>query len=155
MKKVLFVSLFASLLFGSNSCVKNDVCKNKSIDSERGSITAYAAANGITATEHSSGVFYQIINPGSGATPTGSSTVTVKYTGKLLNGQVFDQQTTTPVSLRLDEVIQGWQKGLPLIQKSGVIKLIVPSSLGYGCAGFGSVPGNSVLYFEIELVNVQ
>lgn len=155
MKKIVLVSFLASLLFANESCIKDEVCKNKSIDSERGSINAYAAANGITAIEHSSGVFYQVINPGSGATPTGSSTVTVKYTGKLLNGQIFDQQTTTPVSFRLDEVIQGWQKGLPLIQKTGVIKLIVPSSLGYGCAGFGTVPGNSVLYFEIELIDVQ
>lgn len=155
MRKVFFASFIASLLFVNNSCVKNEVCKNKSVDSERASITGYASANGIAGTEHSSGVYYQVINPGSGATPTTSSTVTVKYTGKLLNGQVFDQQTTTPVSVSVSQVIDGWKIGLPLIQKGGVIKLIIPSSLGYGCTGFGTVPSNSILYFEIELVDVH
>jgi FKBP-type peptidyl-prolyl cis-trans isomerase len=155
MKKVFFASLFGILLFVTNSCVKNEVCKNKSVDSERASIAGYASANGIAGTEHSSGVCYQIINAGSGPTPTGSSTVSVKYSGKLLNGSIFDNQTATAVSVNLGQVIQGWKIGLPLIQKGGKIKLIIPSSLGYGCNGFGTVPANSILYFEIDLIDVN
>ena len=149
------VFFLAVLFFGNSSCVKNEVCKSKTVDSERGTIAGYAAANLIVGTEHSSGVYYQITNPGNGATPTGTSTVTVKYTGKLLNGQIFDNQTTTAVSINLSQVIEGWKIGLPLIQKGGTIRLIIPSSLGYGCVGFGTVPGNSILYFEIELVDVN
>jgi FKBP-type peptidyl-prolyl cis-trans isomerase len=155
MKKILFVSVFAGLLFGNNSCSKNEVCKNKSIDSERGEITAYAAANGITATEHSSGIFYQVMNPGNGPAPTVYSTVSVKYIGKFLNGQVFDSQTTTPISTLLGQTINGWQLGLPLIQKGGSIKLIIPSSHAYGCTGYGPIPSHSILYFEIDLVDVH
>jgi FKBP-type peptidyl-prolyl cis-trans isomerase FkpA len=51
-------------------------------------------------------------------------------------------------------MIQGFQTGLKLIQKGGRIKLIVPSALAYGCKGYGSVPGNSILYFEVELIDV-
>ena len=153
--KIALVSLFSIFLFSQSSCVKDTVCKDKTVQSEESTIINYAATHGITATAHSSGLYYQIINPGSGATPTSSSGVKVKYTGKLMNDQIFDQQTTAAVGpLGLSGLIKGWQIGLPLIQKGGTIKLIIPSSLGYGCNGFGSVPGNSVLYFEIELVDV-
>jgi FKBP-type peptidyl-prolyl cis-trans isomerase FkpA len=138
-----------------NACsVKEAACEDRTVQSEQATIVNYAAANGISATAHSTGLHYQIMNPGSGPTPTTSSRVFVKYTGKRLDGTIFDQQTT-PVSYGLGGLILGWQIGLPLIQKGGIIKLIVPSSLAYGCRGFGLVPGNSVLYFEIELTDVQ
>ncbi len=155
MKKILLaLSVFIALLAG-DGCIKDTACKDKTVQSEQAAIVAYAAANGISATAHSSGLYYQIINQGSGVSPTSGSKVFIKYTGKLMNGTVFDSQTTTPVSFGLDGVIQGFQIGLPLIQKGGSIKLIIPSSLGYGCNGFGNVPGNSILYFEIELTDVQ
>ena len=154
MKNALLITSFSFLLFMSGSCLKDSACKNKSVDSERSAILTYASANGITATEHSSGVFYQVITPGSGATPSTTSTVTVRYIGKRLDGQIFDDHTSTDAVFKLGDVILGWQKGLPLIQKGGSIKLIIPSSLGYGCTGFGSVPANTILYFEISLINV-
>ena len=126
------------------------------MQSEEGTITTYAAANGITATRHSSGLYYQIINPGSTVTPIISSKIFVTYTGKLLNGTVFDQQTNSSLTgFFLSQVIPGWQIGIPLIQKGGEIKLIVPSSLAYGCTAQGPIPANSVLYFDIVLVDVQ
>jgi FKBP-type peptidyl-prolyl cis-trans isomerase FkpA len=117
---------------------------------------SYANANGITPTTHSSGMLYQIVNAGAGATPTATSTVTVRYTGKFMDGRVFDSNATgSPISFGLNQVIQGWQLGLPLIKKDGLIKLIIPSSLAYGCAGYGSIPGDAVLYFEVQLIDVQ
>ena len=64
------------------------------------------------------------------------------------------RQTPTQTGWTLGSLIPGWQIGLPLIQKGGEIKLIVPSSLAYGC-GSGPLPPNSVLYFDIHLVDVQ
>lgn len=155
MKKFVLLFLFAVTAFSFSSCVKDAVCKDKTIQSEESTIINYAATHGITATAHSSGIYYQIISPGSGPTPTTSSAVKVKYIGKLMNDQIFDQTTTDPAGpFGLGGLIKGWQIGLPLIQEGGKIKIIIPSSLGYGCQGFGSVPGNSVLYFEIELVDV-
>ena len=71
-----------------------------------------------------------------------------------MNGTIFDSNTGAPIQFILGQVIPGWQLGLPLIQKGGVIRLIIPSSLAYGCTGSGSIPGDSVLYFEVELVDV-
>lgn len=144
------------ILFLSGGCYKDrKPCQPKTVASEDAAMLSYAVANGITATKHGSGMYYQIINPGSGTvTPTNASTVTVKYTGKLINGTIFDQRITTPVSFVLGGVIVGWQLCLPLIKKGGSIKLIIPSEYGYGCAGQGPVPGYSILYFEIELIDV-
>jgi FKBP-type peptidyl-prolyl cis-trans isomerase FkpA len=100
-------------------------------------------------------MYYQIVNPGSGATPNINSILSVRYTGTLTDGTVFDSQTVNPVSFQLNQVILGWQVGLPLIQKGGVIRLIIPSSMGYGCQANGPIPANSILYFEVELVDVQ
>jgi len=52
-------------------------------------------------------------------------------------------------------VISGWQIGIPLIQKGGFIKLIIPSALGYGCRGTGPIPGDAIIYFDIQLLDVQ
>lgn len=136
-------------------CKADNGCKNVSPSSEEAQITAFAAANGITAVKHGSGMYYQIVSQGSGATPGLNSTVTITYTGKRLDGSTFDQ-ATNPVSYKLSDFIEGWKVGLPLIQKGGHIKLIVPSSMAYGCNGYPPViGGNSVLYFDIQLIDVQ
>lgn len=125
--------------------------------SEEAQIQSYAAANGITASKHTSGIYYQILEPGSGVTPTVNSTVSVTYTGKLLNGSVFDQRTTSPISFRLSGVIEGWQIGIPLIKKGGKIKLIIPSSYAYACNSIpdAGIPANAILFFDISLLDVQ
>ena len=155
MKKILTAGILAFVLFGNINCLKDNSCNAKSPQSEQAAIVAYAAANSINATAHSSGLYYEVINAGSGATPNGLSTVSVRYVGKLTNGTVFDSQTGTPVTFPLSQVIPGWQVGLPLIQKGGTIKLILPSSMAYGCVGAGSIPPDSILYFEINLIDVQ
>jgi FKBP-type peptidyl-prolyl cis-trans isomerase FkpA len=155
MKKIFLIGLPVMLLFGSG-CLKSNECKPKSVQSEEGAITAFAAANSITATRHSSGLYYQIINPGSGVTPTISSRIYVTYVGKLLDGTIFDQQSnSSQTGFYLSQVVPGWQIALPLIQKGGQIKFIVPSSLGYGCTAQGPIPANAVLYFDVTLVDVQ
>lgn len=154
-KTIWVVSTSFFLLFSGLGCIKDTGCKTKTVDSEQAAILSYAAANGISGTAHSSGIYYQIISPGTGATPTSSSKIYVTYTGKLLNGTTFDSGSTPAGGWALSGLIQGWQIGIPLIQKGGHIKLIIPSSLGYGCQGFGSVPGNAILYFDVELTDVQ
>jgi FKBP-type peptidyl-prolyl cis-trans isomerase FkpA len=155
MKKIALSLSVSFILFLSGGCIKdNTSCQQKTVESEDAAMLSFAASNGITATKHSSGMYYQIINPGSGATPVSTSTLSVKYTGTLTNGNVFDQQTTTPISFSLSGVIVGWQLGMPLIKKGGIIKLIIPSSYGYGCTANGPIPAYSILYFEIELIDV-
>jgi FKBP-type peptidyl-prolyl cis-trans isomerase FkpA len=155
MKNLILSLAVLFMLTGNTGCIKDTTCQNKSADSEKGEILAYAAANSITATAHSSGLYYEIITPGSGPTPTASSKVFVTYAGKRMDGTQFDAGSSPVGGWFLTGLIQGWQIGLPLIQKGGRIKLIVPSSLAYGCEGFGTIAGNSVLYFDITLNDVQ
>ena len=152
-----------SLLF--SGCMKSDTNPNTNncipnttgipTAAEMVSLQNYLNASGITATQSLGGFFYIIVAPGSGPTPTASSKVTVKYTGKLTDGTIFDQKTSPVTFNSLSQLILGWQYGLPLIQKGGIIKLYLPPTLGYGCSQVGIIPPGSNLIFEIELVDVQ
>jgi FKBP-type peptidyl-prolyl cis-trans isomerase len=94
------------------------------------------------------------MSPGLGAQPTLTNTVSTVYTGKLLNNTQFDA-SANPVSFLLSGVIKGWQIAIPLIKKGGRIKMVIPSSLAYGCNGSGSIAPNSPLYFEVTLTDVR
>jgi FKBP-type peptidyl-prolyl cis-trans isomerase len=154
MKKLALLLSFSFVLFISGSCIKNkEGCTQKTVESEDASMVAFASANSINATKHSSGMYYEIINPGNGATPISTSTLTVKYKGTLTNGTVFDAPAN-PVSFLLGGVIPGWQIAMPLIKKGGRIKMIIPSSFAYGCTANGPIPAYSVLYFDVELIDV-
>lgn len=160
--KKLFVSLVAlSVIVLHSGCSKKDeACKPNSPASEASQMQTFAAANGMTLTAHPSGLMYEIIDPGTGATPTINSKISIVYIGKFMNGEEFDKQlqannTPTNPAWALSGLIQGWQVGLPLIKEGGRIKLLVPSSMAYGCAQYYTIPGNSVLYFDVALVAVQ
>jgi FKBP-type peptidyl-prolyl cis-trans isomerase FkpA len=153
MKRTVTLLVISYLLYSGPGCIKDTSCTPKTVQEEQMTIVNYALSNGINATAHSSGLYYEIINAGSGTTPTAGSTVSVTYTGKLLNGTIFDSKST-PIQLSLPQTITGWQYGLPLIAEGGVIKLIIPSSLAFGCTGTGAIPADAVLYFEITLVDV-
>lgn len=151
--------LIASLIVVScsvSSCLKDkeSACEAVAPETEASKMKAFCTAQGINYSALNSGLFYEIIEPGDGAAPTLDSRVTVNYTGTLLSGDVFDK-STTPVSFGLSGLIAGWKQGLPLIKKGGRIKLVIPSYLGYGCTAMPGLPANSVLYFDISLVDVQ
>jgi len=117
-------------------------------------INNYLNDNNLEAEYHESGLYYQIIEEGTVGHPDISSTVEVKYKGYLTNNQVFDQTTgDETIEFPLADLIKGWQIGIPLLQKNGKGILYLPSSLGYGSRAVGSIPANSVLIFEIELVD--
>jgi FKBP-type peptidyl-prolyl cis-trans isomerase len=157
MKKLIFV--WTIILFASLSCGKTSTsgCTPATIASESASMISYCTANSINYMTHSSGILYEIITPGTNPTPTLSSKVLITYTGKLFDGTVFDSQSNPALTgWVLSTLVDGWKIGLPLIKKGGRIKLVIPSSLGYGCAGSGtSIPSNSPLFFDITLVDVQ
>ena len=156
MKKFNLFLVFPLIVVICAGCNKDKSCKPNPVAKEVDQIQAYASANGITATAHSSGLYYEIINMGSGPKANASSKISITYTGKYMNGKVFDEQLTPNVKLwDLNGLIQGWVIGVPLIGEGGHIKLIVPSSLAYGCAQYYDIPGNSVLFFDIHLVDVQ
>jgi FKBP-type peptidyl-prolyl cis-trans isomerase FkpA len=150
--------IFASvLIFSCSGCFKEKkACTPVTPAAEENEIKAYAAANGINAIKHNSGLYYEVLNPGTGATPNINSKVFITYTGKLLNGFQFEQNTNPATTgWILGGLIEGWVIGLPLVKAGGKIRLIIPSSLAYGCISAGKIPANSVLFFEIDLVDVQ
>lgn len=165
MKKLtLFLSV---LVLIAGSCKKEDKCPftdsgHSASAEERAYITNFLATNSIAATEHPSGVFYTIISPGAGSTPSICAGVAVRYKGTLIpSGTGFDATTgSTPAAFQLGRLIIGWQKALPMIKAGGKINLYIPPSLGYGArnvpeTGPVVIPANSYLKFEIELVDVQ
>jgi FKBP-type peptidyl-prolyl cis-trans isomerase FkpA len=154
-KLAVFTTLCLSgILFWG--CSKSKNCNPNAPSSEAPQILAYASANGMTVQAHSSGLYYQIIDPGSGASPNANSKIFITYDGRLLNGQQFDHQDTPNTSgWPLSGLIEGWRIGLPLIQKGGRIKLLVPSALAYGCEPYQGLPGSAVLFFDITLTDVQ
>ncbi len=119
-------------------------------------IRAFTKTNNIVVQkDESTGVFYQIIAAGTGTyVYTTSSIITVDYTGKLLNGTVFDNSNGTPREFTLSRLIPGWQIAIPKIQKGGQIRFFVPSYFGYGNVAQGSIPANSILDFTVTLNNV-
>jgi len=86
-------------------------------------------------------------------------TVSVHYTGKFTNGKVFDSSIPrkTPFEFTVQEntVIQGWLEGVQLLKKGNKAVFLVPSHLGYGSRDNGPIPGNSVLIFDIELLDIK
>jgi len=97
---------------------------------------------------------------GTGAVAAEGSKITVKYTGKLTDGTVFDsteKQGGTPATFTLSKgsLIDGWVQGIPGMKVGGKRHLVIPASLGYGDKANGSIPANSTLEFDIELVDVQ
>jgi FKBP-type peptidyl-prolyl cis-trans isomerase FkpA len=151
---LLVLFLVASAFAG---CKKDSYDADKQAAIDETLIVNYLAKNNIVATRHSSGVYYQIIAPGAGAIEyTSSTSILAHYQGMLLDGTIFDTTTgKSPVSFILGQVIAGWQIGIPMIQKGGKIRLIIPSVLGYQNQNKGTIPPNSVMDFEIELINVQ
>ena len=118
-------------------------------------IQEYIADNNLDAVATGSGLYYVIETTGNGVFPDLSSVVTVAYTGKLTDGIIFDQSSSVGISFPLTNVIQGWQEGIPLFSEGGTGKLLIPSALGYGNNAIGSIPANSVLIFDIELLDVD
>lgn len=152
MKKILVLLL--AVTFGLTACDKgNDYEEQLAIDKEI--IEAYLADNDLTAQTTPSGLYYIIDNSGTDSHPTINSTVTVRYTGKLLSGSVFDNGGGEAISFPLANVIEGWQIGIPLFGIGGSGTLFVPSGLGYGPTGSRSIAPNTVLIFDVDLVSFQ
>jgi FKBP-type peptidyl-prolyl cis-trans isomerase FkpA len=155
MLKTKFLLLLFVVLATASSCSKDnyDVEKQAAIDDQI--IADFIAKNNIQAVKHSSGLYYQVLAPGTGPSVTAASTVGVNYEGRLLNGSQFDKSTKT-MNFALTGVIEGWTIGVPLIKVGGRIRLIIPSTLGYRNTSPGpGIPKNSVLDFTIDLIHAQ
>lgn len=150
MKKYLY--LFTLVLLFISCSDKTDTSFEPETEQD---IIQYIEDNNLNATRSNSGLYYVINNEGSGTRPTSASNVTVDYKGYFLDGVVFDQSDSNGISFGLSQVIQGWTEGITYFKEGGNGILLVPYNLGYGESGRGSIPGGSVLIFDIRLLSVN
>ena len=150
MKKYLY--LFTLVLVFISCSDKTDTSFEPETEQD---IIQYIEDNNLNATRSNSGLYYVINNEGSGVRPTSTSNVTLDYKGYFLDGVVFDESNSNGISFRLNEVIQGWTEGITYFREGGNGILLVPYNLGYGESGRGSIPGGSVLIFDIRLLSVN
>ena len=121
---------------------------------------AFLAENGKKADVKTtaSGLQYIVVKEGEGAQPTAEDEVTVHYTGKLINGQVFDSSVNRgePATFPLNRVIPGWTEGVQLMKEGAKYTFFIPSDLAYGPQGVpGAIPPHSTLIFDVELIKVM
>ncbi len=162
MKKILALSVLLITVLGA--CKKGVECTRTSPSivapaSEVQAVKDYLASKSITASQDPSGVFYVMTEPGTGTeTPGLCTTIVFTYKGTLTNGNVFDI-STTPISYPLGDLIAGWQKVIPMMKRGGKATMYVPPTLGYGSRdvkdanGNVIIPANSILIFDLQLVN--
>ena len=109
-------------------------------------------------TTTASGLQYEVITPGSGAKPKATDRVTVHYTGKNLDGSVFDSSVERgePATFGLNQVIAGWTEGVQLMSPGAKYRFYIPSDLAYGDRGAGAdiAPG-ATLIFDVELIKIN
>ena len=108
----------------------------------------------VTAT----GLQYEVIEEGEGETPTKGDRVTVHYTGKLIDGTVFDSSVERgePATFGVTQVIHGWVEALQMMKTGAKWRLYIPSALAYGPNGAGGVIGpNATLIFDVELIKIE
>lgn len=119
-------------------------------------LTDNATNDDVVQTE--SGMQYKVLQQGSGKSPSDSNEVTVNYTGKLIDGMVFDSSVERgePATFGVSKVIAGWREGIKLMNIGSKYQFFIPQALGYGDRGVGSdIPPFATLVFEVELLEIS
>ena len=166
MKKLFAIAMVAMLMASCNN-TKSDqsandaaaeyaqqIQDNKSIGRE----FLEENAKNDSVVQTTSGLQYMVLQEGTGAKPGPTDEVTVHYTGRLLDGTVFDSSVERgePATFPLDKVIPGWTEGLQLMSEGAKYRLFIPSELAYGSKGAGEqIQPNSTLIFDVELIKVN
>ena len=171
MKKIFTILMAAGLMMGMASCNNTsseqtaeettteadygqESKDNKTIGREF--LEENAKNDSVIQTE--SGLQYMVLKEGTGAKPGPTDEVTVHYTGKLINGTVFDSSVERgePATFPLNKVIPGWTEGLQLMSEGAKYRLFIPSERAYGEKGAGEqILPNSTLIFDVELIKVE
>ena len=154
---------FAAGLGGSakmDATQANQLIQNYLRDKQAGEGQAFLAENGkrpeVTTT--ASGLQYEVLTPGTGASPTATETVEVHYHGTLIDGTVFDSSVERgqTIEFPLNRVIPGWTEGVQLMKEGAKYRFFIPYDLAYGAQGSPpKIPPYSALIFDVELFKVK
>ena len=171
MKKVFAMAIAALLMTGMASCNGNQSSNNETTEEAApdygqqikdnktlGREFLEQNAKNDSVVQTTSGLQYMVLKEGTGAKPGPTDKVTVHYTGKLLDGTVFDSSVERgePATFALNQVIPGWTEGLQLMSEGAKYRLFIPSELAYGSKGAGEqILPNSTLIFDVELIKVE
>lgn len=151
MKRLIIILSVVAL----TSCIKDDevITYKERLEIDLALIDTYLGENGITATNHESGLRYVVHVQGQGVVPVVEDVVNVDYVGTLLsNGSQFD--ANEDIEFALNRLIEGWQIGFALLNEGSEATFYIPSGLGYGTRGSGSIPPNANLIFDVTLNRV-
>lgn len=168
--KVTFYIKMVSVKTAEEYKKEQDDAANKQLNTDDKLIQDYCKANKIKATKTASGLYYVITQKGSGELAKAGQEITMNYSGFLLDGTGFDSNTDSkfghvqPFNFKLGsgQVIKGWDEGIALLNKGAKAKLIIPSPLAYGSRSMPGnannpkgIPANSVLVFDVEMVDAK
>lgn len=148
MKYILVFSTLTFLLFSCKTYTDEEI---EAFDQK---IQQHIKKNKLDMQKSSSGLYYHIIDQGQGREIGYRDMVSFKYKGSLLNGDVFDQ-ATEPVEFETSSLIQCWKEVILMLKPGGKAHLISPPTLGYGDRDLDKIPANSILEFDIEVVEVK
>ena len=145
-----FFSLFSAFLI-LTSCETYSEKDKLGFDKE---IKTYLKKKNLVLEKTNSGLYKKTISKGTGSYIQYTDSVSITYQGKLLNGKVFDYQMN-PQTFAIRDLIAGWKETLLSSKKGDEIIMIIPPQLGYGSNKLDDIPMNSILYFEMKIVDVK
>lgn len=128
------------------------------IQKEKEAIRSYqlstSMAGDSSAWKEKEGIYFKMIKEGAGDFISINDTIVIHYKGQLLDGFIFDETKEKPATFPLKRLIKGWQTALPQCKKGGKITILLPSPMAYSIRNLGEIPPNSILKFEIEVVDI-
>jgi FKBP-type peptidyl-prolyl cis-trans isomerase FkpA len=143
--------ILLSLLFAFSACETYSENDKLRFDKE---IKAFIKKKKLSLEKTTSGLYKKTVSKGTGSYVQYTDSVSITYQGKLLNGQVFDYQVK-PQTFAIRDLIAGWKEALLSAKKGDEIIMIIPPQLGYGTNKLEDIPINSILYFEMKIVDIK
>jgi peptidylprolyl isomerase len=163
MKKLNLTVFLFVLIVGLAGCKQDDIFNAaEQAEIDEATIVAYLNDLGLyeqAIRDDASGIYYVISEQGTGVKPVFGATVITHYSGFFLSGELFDTSLggAGPLDFVLGrgDVIAGWDRGFSLIEEGTQALMIIPSGLAYGNNGSSGIPPNSVLQFDVNLIDVR
>ena len=159
LRRTLALASATVISLATSGCISTDSTGLASATVEGTTFDSSLGVDLAASTRTVDGAYIRDISVGTGPLVTNGQTLNVKYTGWLADGTEFDSNETLSTNyvfiLGNGDVIPGWDEGIPGMHVGGKRQLVLPPTLGYGAYGYGPIPGNAVIVFNIEIISAQ